>query len=299
MSQPTRSITRRTMLSRTAQTAAAVAALPWIAQSAEPSLPAGIWDGHCHLGGVDGTPQERALKLLEFADRLGIERLVVSMGIRWTPDPTPADLRKQNDELLRAIEAAKGRILGFVLLNPRHREASLAELDRCVRDGPMVGAKLWIAMKCNEPAVDPLVRRAVELKAPIFQHTYFRAPRNLPNESSPADLAELAARHPDAWLVCGHTGNDWERGVRAIRAAENVFADISGCDPTAGMVELAVGELGVRRVLYGSDGGGRSFASQLGKVVGADLPEDVKQSVLRENLRRLLRPILAAKGIQS
>ena len=30
-------------------------------------------------------------------------------------------------------------------------EASLAELDRCVRDGPMVGVKLWVARHCNTP----------------------------------------------------------------------------------------------------------------------------------------------------
>jgi predicted TIM-barrel fold metal-dependent hydrolase len=289
------------MLSRTAQAAAAAAVAarwqPASAQAAsEPNRPK-IWDAHCHLGGVTGTAQQRALELLKYADRLEIERLVVCMGVRWVPDPSPENLRQQNDEVLQAIDAGKGRILGFVLLNPKYVDASLAELDRCIGNGPMLGVKLWIAMRCHEAALDPLVRRAVELKAPIFQHTYFRAGGNLANESSPADLAELAARHPDATFICGHTGNDWERGVRAIRAAKNIFADISGCDPTAGMVDMAVRELGAERVLYGSDGGGRSFASQLGKVVGADIPEPAKQLVLGENLHRLLRPILEAKGV--
>ena len=36
-----------------------------------------IWDLHCHLSGVDGqTPDERTAQLIEYADRMGVERLV-------------------------------------------------------------------------------------------------------------------------------------------------------------------------------------------------------------------------------
>ena len=120
----------------------------------------------------------------------------------------------------------------------------------------------------------------------------------MPGESNPADLAELAARHPDASFICAHTGNDWERGIRAIRAAKNVCAEFCGSDPTAGFVEMAVRELGAERVSYGSDAGGRSFASQLAKVYSADLPEATKRLILGGNLRRLLRPILEKKGMK-
>lgn len=60
---------------------------------------------------------------------------------------------------------------------------------------------------------------------------------------------------------------------------------------------MAVRELGAERVLYGSDAGGRSFASQLAKVLGADLPERARRLILAGNLKRLLRPILKAKGV--
>ena len=45
-------------------------------------------------------------------------------------------------------------------------------------------------------------------------------------------------------FIAAHTGNDWEKGIRAIRAHENVVCEICGSDPTAGMVEMAVRELG-------------------------------------------------------
>jgi hypothetical protein len=161
----------------------------------------------------------------------------------------------------------------------------------------MVGVKLWVARHCNEPELDPFVRRATELKAVIFQHTWLKVAGNDPGESTPMNLAALAKRHPDASIICGHTGGDWERGIRAIRPYPNVAADLAGSDPTAGYTEMAVRELGADRVLYGSDVGGRSFASQLGKVFGADIPEAAKKLILGENLKRLLMPIIKAKGI--
>lgn len=259
-----------------------------------------IWDAHTHLSGVPGnTPEERMGRILAFADRMGIERICVSMGLTWANDPSPAELRQQNDDVLRAVKHFPDRAFGFAYLSPKHVAKSLEELDRCVRDGPMVGVKLWVAQRCNDSQIDPLIRRAVELKAVILQHTYVKATGNLPGESTPTDLAELARRHADATFICGHTGGNVELGVRAIRDCRNTYADLCGSDPFAGLTELAVRELGADRVLYGSDAGGRSFASQLAKVFGADIPESAKKLILGENLKRLLTPMLKAKGVKT
>jgi len=259
-----------------------------------------IWDLHCHLSGVSGrTPDERMAQLIEFADRMGIERLCVYMGMKWSFDPTPEDFRKQNDEVIQALSHWHHRAFGFVYLNPKHVQESLDEINRCVRDGPMVGVKLWVAVHCNSKNLDPIIERAAELKAVIFQHTYWKIGGNLPGESTPLDMAELAARHPTVPLICGHTGADWERGIRAIRAHKNVSVDLAGSDPTAGFTEMAVRELGAERVIYGSDAGGRSFASQLAKVYGAQISEAQKKIILGENLRRMMLPILQAKGIKA
>lgn len=237
-------------------------------------------------------------QLIEFADRMGVARLCIFMGMEWEYDPSPEKLRVENDEVLQALSHWHHRAFGFVYLNPNHVDASLAELDRCVGEGPMVGAKLWVARRCNAPELDSIVRRAVELKAPIFQHTWIKITGNLPGESTPMDLAELAARHPDARFVCGHTGGDWELGIRAVRPHNNIWVDLGGGNPTSGFTEMAVRELGADRVLYGSDIGGRSLASQLAKVYGARISNDDKRAILGENLKRLLKPILDAKGIQ-
>jgi predicted TIM-barrel fold metal-dependent hydrolase len=260
-----------------------------------------IWDIHSHLHSVPGdTPEQRMEALIRCADRFGIERLILSQGYSEHLHPTPDQLREENNRVMRAVRRFPERAYGSVYLSPSFLDFSLSEFDRCVRDGPMVGVgELEADKRCNAPELDAIVERAVSVKAPILQHTWLKLDGNEPGESTPYDLVELARRHPEANFICAHTGGDWERGIRIIRDAKNVSAEIAGFDPTSGVVAMAVRELGPERVVYGSDVGGRSFASQLAKVMGADVPDSAKELVLSGNMRKLFTPILRAKGYQA
>lgn len=258
-----------------------------------------IWDLHCHFptgGGL--TSEQRIGRLLRAADRMNVERLCLYMGYPWSQDPPPADFRRQNDQVLGVLPKWPDRLLGFVYLSGKYRQESLAELDRCVANGPMVGVKLWVAKHCNAPELDAIIRRAHELNAVIFQHTWFKVMDNYPGESTPNDLVELSQRHPQINLICGHTGGDWEKGIRAIAPHKQIYSDLAGSEPVAGYTEMAVRELGADRVIYGSDVSGRSFASQLAKVYGADISDEAKKKIFAGNLIKLLTPILEAKGIK-
>lgn len=256
-----------------------------------------IWDLHCHLLGVAGrTPEEKMANLLEIADRHGIERLCLFFSSTWSKTPTPEELKADNDVVMQAMSHWANRTHGFCYVSGEHVEFSLAEMDRCIKNGPMVGIKLWVAKRASEKDLDAIIRKASELKAVIFQHTWFKQDgTQYPGESTPLDLVELAKRHPQTHFICGHAGGQWELGIRAIRASKNVSIELAGSDPTAGFTEMAVRELGPERIIYGSDSAGRSFASQLAKVFGADISEDAKRMIFSENLRRLIETALKAK----
>ena len=160
---------------------------------------------------------------------------------------------------------------------------------------------LGVDWRARQPEVDTIVRRAGELHAVIRPHPWIkqRGKGNLPAESTPLELAELASRHPGMPLICDHpSGGDW--GIRrAIRPQRDVYADLGGSDPVNGEVEWAVRELGADRVLDGSEVAGRRGTSQIGRVLGSDLTLAAKKLILRENLRRLLLPSIAARGSPS
>ena len=132
-----------------------------------------IWDLHVHLSRFHGdTPTQRMNSVIQFADRMGIDRVLLYLGMPPTiADPSPDDPRIKNDETLEALRPWPGRAFGLVYLNPKHTQFSLREFNRCVRDGPMLGVKLWIAKRYKYPELDPINERATQMKALVYQHT--------------------------------------------------------------------------------------------------------------------------------
>jgi hypothetical protein len=261
-----------------------------------------IWDQHSHLGSVPGgTPEERMAFLVKCMDRMGVERLILSQGYSADQHPNPPEqFRLENDRVLRAVKAFPDRAYGSVYITPALLDFSMQELNRCVRDGPMVMiGEIEAEARCNVPEMDPIAEWAAANEVVILQHEWLKTCGNDPGESSPFDVVELARRHPKLQIVCAHTGGNWEPAIRAICATKNVYAGLAGSDPTSGFVEMAVRELGAERVIHGSDVGGRSFASQIAKVEGANISEADKKLILGGNLRRLLTPMLRKKGYKA
>jgi predicted TIM-barrel fold metal-dependent hydrolase len=257
-----------------------------------------IWDQHSHLGSVPGdTPEERMGFLAKCMDRVGVERLILSQGYSDDRHPNPPEqFRLENDRVMRAVRAFPDRVYGSVYISPALPEFSIQELNRCVRDGPMVMiGEIEADARCNVAAMDPIAEWAIANDVVVLQHEWLNALGNQPTESTPFDVVELARRHPKLQIVCAHTGGNWELGIRAIRSTKNVYCGLAGSDPTNGYVEMAVRELGAERVIYGSDVGGRSFASQIAKVEGAAISDSDKKLILGGNLRRLLAPVLRKK----
>lgn len=225
---------------------------------------------------------------LRAAKRHGVDRICLSSLADWRESPAPDKVRKGNDAVLALMADHPEEVVGFCYVNPRHREEALAEIERCVAEGAMTGIKLWQACRASDARVEPIARRAAELRIPILQHAWYNARGNGANESTPAEVAALAAKHPETMIVMAHLTGAGERGLAEIARHKNVWVDVAGGEPEAGLVELAVKRLGARRVVFGSDSPIRSYGSALGRVLGAKLTVRQRKLVLGENARRLL-----------
>ncbi len=255
--------------------------------------PCPVIDFHVHPWSAVGvrlaaTPEDNARCFLQAADAAGISRMVAhDVGNDNLPSPTPADLTRINDLLLRVCAVDPARFIPFAYLNPAFPDGSLRELDRCIGHG-MRGIKLWIGRRINHAGGLLIARRAAELGLPIVQHCSDRPGGNLPGETAPADAAELAAICPEVKLVLAHLNNIGLRGIEIIRPHANILVDTSGGDPLVGFVRAAVDRLGAERVLFGSDMPCRCFGSQLGKVLNGSLTPPEMEHVLHLNAEALL-----------
>ncbi len=71
--------------------------------------------------------------------------------------------------------------------------------------------------------------------------------------------------------------------------------ETSGFDVTAGFIEMAVRELGPRRIIFGSHLPSRPLGTELSKITAANISAGDKKLILGENYRTLLQPILKTK----
>jgi predicted TIM-barrel fold metal-dependent hydrolase len=254
-------------------------------------------------------------EVMRYADRFGIERVVSLEAFGGHPSGEPLAILPENnnqeyivwhEELLKQY---RGRLLGFVRIDPKFPEASLAWMKRWVRNGTAVGIK-WGhgfsgAVPPDHPTLDPIMQLARETRAVVNIHSWVKVggnPRRIggangENEATPERIANLASRWPDVTVICGHSGGDWELGIRAVRRCENVLVEIAGSDSHSGQVDYAMKVVGEDRVVWGAHGPSRSWSTALSTVLDADLTKAQQKKIFGRNLRRALEPIFKAKGL--
>ncbi|MSS73720.1 MAG: amidohydrolase [Candidatus Latescibacteria bacterium] len=251
-------------------------------------------DVHVHpLAGLGpfrpASAREDARLIREAARRAGVEKACLfSVHPAHPYEPTVEQCREANDHALAMRDAAPDFFLPFCYVSPMYPEAAVAEIDRRIQGDRMCGIKLWVARRATDPGLDPILERAAALGVPVLQHAWDKTTGNLPGESFPADVADLARRNPGVNIIMAHLNGCGLRGIEQVADCPNLFLDTSGGDPEAGMVEAAVSVAGPKRVVYGSDLPVRLFGACLGKVLGADLSDEAKRDILWNNAARLL-----------
>ncbi|NPV07334.1 MAG: amidohydrolase [Anaerolineae bacterium] len=247
-------------------------------------------DAHAHVWIEDGRRRATDLdRLLDACDRLGIDEAWVSCPVT-TGMGTPDEVRRRNDAVLDAVRQHPARLRGYCFVVAGYFREALAEIDRCLDQG-MIGIKLYHQYLINDPAVFPVVEKAIEERIPILCHAGHpmdeRGRRQQPKISDGVHFADLAARYPEALLIMAHIGGggDYEWSLQAIVEHPNIYADTSGSVIDEGMVEYAARLLGVERLIFGCD---ETEEGGVGKVLAADLTEEARQAIFSGNARRLL-----------
>jgi predicted TIM-barrel fold metal-dependent hydrolase len=250
-----------------------------------------IIDCHIHLQSATHRYDEAEVqRCLALADRAGIDRMVYLFNLgSGGVDPQVADITASNDIGIELVQRHPDRFAAFCYLNPAlPLPFTLAEIDRCIANGPMVGIKLWISVKATDKRLDPIMERSAALRVPVLHHAWYKATEFVFNESTPAEVANLARRHPDVDIIMAHLAGGGWRGVRDIEDCPRVVIDTSGAQPHAGLVEYAVARLGADRVVFGSDWPIRDFAVQRSRVEGARLTGEQTSLILGGTMQRLL-----------
>ncbi|MEY4941637.1 MAG: hypothetical protein RIQ93_3372 [Verrucomicrobiota bacterium] len=263
-----------------------------------------LWDNHFH-----GFDSPRPVELYErnnfYVERMGIERSI-AQEIGGTLD-FPFEPAPQEDEILKILERDKDRLSGRTPIDPNFPEKSCEKVEKWIRRGPCIAIKYAgrnTGVRCNHPNNDPIFRLAEDIGCHVYIHSFLvvgGTPKRVggatrEGEATPMDVVEIARRFPNVQVVCGHTGGDWELGIRCIRPYANILMEYAGSDPHSGMLEYGVRELGADRLVWGGHGPSRSYATEIGKVLDADISRADRMKVFGGNLRRISAAMFRKKG---
>lgn len=260
-------------------------------------------DAHVHvdLGTSSMAAQQKiAGVLLDYADRFGVEKLMLSKPVtrlhQGIPDGTVAAYRDHNDVVLAVMKMHPGRFAGNFTLNPLDRRAALDEIDRCLDQG-MSGAKLYYQVKISDPSYAPILEKLIARKVVIHSHAECQIGvggyrmkydgRKPLQVSIPEDFVEVARRYPEGVFQYAHIGGggDWEYMCKMLKNAPNVYVDTSGSNNEEHLIDFAARQLGAGRLLFGSD---NCYYQAIGKVMASNLSEEDKRKVFFENYNNLL-----------
>lgn len=254
-------------------------------------------DMHCHAWNLGNVVDEEksCAQLIRAGEMLGISEYWCSSPLIGGYIGSIEAVRQENEAVLRAMRKFPDHIRGWCFVIPGHFQAAVDEIHRCL-DAGMIGIKLYNQYRLDDPVVYPVIEAAIEAKVPVLEHAGLLAAsehlQQQPLISHGAHFAALNGIYPEAMLIHAHIGGggDWEQSIRLMRdTSPQLYCDVSGSNLDDGQVELAVAELGVERVLFGTDG---TMTGSVGKVIDATLSDAEKDMIFWGNAER----ILAAQG---
>ena len=248
-------------------------------------------------------------------------------GVHVEPPAVSVMLAKQiNDAFARVVRDKKGRFTSLATLPLNDPAASVAELERAMKDLGMPGAMVFSNVNHTalaDEAFAPLWKKANELGAVIYIHPtdpqgveamldYWLMPlvgflMDTTLAAAKLVFSGVVERHPNIKWVLTHMGGAtpylaerWDRGYRAFAECrkniskppteflKSFYYDTVNFNPDA--VKFAISFAGIDHILAGSD-----YPHQIGSIPlmletlkKLDIDEASRKKILGENASKLL-----------
>lgn len=196
-----------------------------------------------------------------------------------------------NRMLEQAIGNKKNRFRGNLVINPVYAELYTDEvLDDFFRGGYFCGMKLipeYIGVDISDPCLDPIFKYANRHKLHILVHSWEG------KHGTALQVAETAARYPDATFMIGHTGGGTVGRHQSEQIAQdpkyaNCVFEFCGTFTTEVEWVETLQKIDYHRVIFGTDTIAHDIAWELGRLLSMDIPDEQLKMILGQNMQRIL-----------
>jgi predicted TIM-barrel fold metal-dependent hydrolase len=240
-----------------------------------------VIDAHGHLGHGPDFPIIRptAEALVASMDRLGIQFTCVS-----SIQAIFGDAEHGNALVADAIRAYPGRFFGYLVVDVGYPDKVAAQLAGGIAAG-FRGLKVWSygarpGLPYNHPNYEPVFAYANEHAMPVLAHVFG------------PELEELRGhikKYPRIRWLLAHIGSaELEKYMSFAQEFPTVYVELCLSTCPRGLVEHLVAAGLEDKVVWGSDVVFLDQASQLGRVLFAQIPVGAKRKILGLNARKVL-----------
>jgi len=238
-------------------------------------------DTHAHFGHGPDFPILRptAQALVASMDRLGIQFSCVS-----SIQAIFGDAEHGNALVAEGIRDFPDRIFGYLVVDVGYPEKVAAQLATA-RAAGFRGLKVWSygarpGLPYNHPNYGPVFEYANEHAMPVLAHVFG------------PELDELEGhikKYPRVRWLLAHIGSaELEKYMRFAREYPTVYVELCLSACPRGLIEHLVAAGLEDKVVWGSDAVFLDQASQLGRVLFAQISVEAKRKILGLNARRAL-----------
>ena len=262
-----------------------------------------IIDAHCHLR----QPGLTAEDLIEMMDEAGIDQAVVFPSAFCWSLPSKDNYYCTNDYIAEVQHKYPDRLIGFAMVNPRHRgckelgmpNLAVNEFERCIKELGLKGLKIHpeqhyfsIETLIDSELMASLVRlqRETHTKIPIISHGMTSM------GTIPDQFGRLASKYPDVPIIIAHAAGYQSLSPpiskELARANRNLFADTAMATIDDAYLINTARTIGADRVIFGSDHTNRAQKNSYGNflyIIERAFPDmEERKRILGGNIAEIL-----------
>ena len=229
---------------------------------------------------------------------------MMAVVVAWDAETATGLPRLSNDWVANFVSRYPDTFIGFASVDPWKGKWAVKELERAVNELGLKGVKFQQGAQAfypNDKRFYPLWEKCVELDIPVQFHTGTTGlGAGLPggqgvklDHMKPIPyIDDVAADFPELRIICLHPSWPWQEETLAMaKHKANVYVDLSGHLPSKFPESLkeAIATYLRKKAIFSTDFPAIDPARWLADFDSLGLPEEVKEDILINNSRRVLK----------
>lgn len=245
-------------------------------------------DVHTHMGPQYPVyvPENDVDSMVRYMDECNIE-YIISAPIE---DLFVTGCHRQ--DITDAMKRYPDRVKGYFSFNP-NVPATAEEIEKAFAENPgYVGLKFlpdYHRTNITDPKFEEALAFANEKELILLSHTWGLSMQG--EQCNSADkIAQILEKYPKINFIMGHSiQGQTELAIDLAKNYKNAYLDLCDTGRFYGIIEKMVDGAGADRVLYATDAPLQGYRFIQGAVFAADITEEQRRMIFRDNAARLLK----------